>query len=122
MKNTNLEVCGGQAGQRYTRTAKIFTSHSSILLRIGLHLRGVRPVESLSDLDRVLDSITARCPTVNELDAVVKDGNRDKIKYSIHDARTSGMLCFLQFLDNRRAQPKPWLVPGIWPQRFSVIL
>lgn len=51
---------------------------------------------------------------------VVKDGNRDKVKYSIHDARTPGMLSFLQFLDKRRTQPKPWLTPGIWPQRFAL--
>jgi len=51
---------------------------------------------------------------------VVKDGNRDKVKYSIHDARTPGMLSFLRFLDKLRAQPKPWFVPGIWPQRFAV--
>jgi hypothetical protein len=43
---------------------------------------------------------------------VVKDGNRDKVKYSIHDARTPEMLSFLQFLDNWRTQPKPWLEPG----------
>jgi hypothetical protein len=49
---------------------------------------------------------------------VVKDGNRDKVKYSIHDARTPEMLSFLQFLDKRRTQPKPWLLSGSWPQRF----
>lgn len=37
---------------------------------------------------------------------VFKDGNRDKVKYSIHDARTPEMLSFLQFLDKRRTQPK----------------
>jgi len=51
---------------------------------------------------------------------VVKDGNRDKVKYSIHDARTPEMLSFLQFLDNRRTQPKPWLQPGILPQTFAL--
>ena len=40
---------------------------------------------------------------------VVQDGNRDKIKYSVHDARTPEMLSFLRFLDNRRGQAKPWL-------------
>ena len=51
---------------------------------------------------------------------VVKDGNRDKVKYSIHDTRTPEMLSFLQFLDNRRTQPKPWLEPGILSQRFAL--
>jgi hypothetical protein len=51
---------------------------------------------------------------------VVKDANRDKVKYSIHDARTPEMIGFLHFLDNRRAQPKPWHSPGGWPQRFAL--
>jgi hypothetical protein len=51
---------------------------------------------------------------------VVQDGNRDKIKYSVHDARTPEMLSFLHFLDNRRGQTKPWLGPGCWPQRFAL--
>jgi hypothetical protein len=51
---------------------------------------------------------------------VVKDANRDKVKYSVHDARTPEMIGFLHFLDNRRAQPKPWHSPGGWPQRFAL--
>jgi len=51
---------------------------------------------------------------------VVKDGNRDKIKYSVHDARTPEMISFLHFLDNRRGQSKPWLGTGCWPQRFAL--
>ena len=51
---------------------------------------------------------------------VVQDGNRDKIKYSVHDARTPEMLSFLRFLDNRRGQTKPWLAPSGWTQRFAL--
>jgi hypothetical protein len=51
---------------------------------------------------------------------VVQDGNRDKIKYSVHDARTPEMLSFLRFLDNRRGQTKPWLAPSGWPQRLAL--
>ena len=51
---------------------------------------------------------------------VVKDGNRDKVKYSVHDARTPEMLSFLRFLDNRRGQIKPWHNPGCWPQRLAL--
>ena len=40
---------------------------------------------------------------------VVKDQNRDKVKYSIHDARTPAMIHFLNFLDQARLKPKPWL-------------
>jgi len=39
---------------------------------------------------------------------VVKDQNRDKVKYSIHDARTPAMIHFLKFLDQGRLKPKPW--------------
>jgi hypothetical protein len=39
---------------------------------------------------------------------VVKDGNTDKVKYSIHDARTPGMIHFLKFLDSLRLKIRPW--------------
>ncbi|MBN1548927.1 MAG: IS1380 family transposase [Syntrophaceae bacterium] len=51
---------------------------------------------------------------------VVKDGNRDTVKYSLHDVRTPEMFSFLQHLDKQRMQPKPWLAWGLWPQRFAV--
>jgi len=51
---------------------------------------------------------------------LVSDGNRDKVKYSIHDARTPAMLSFLRFLDKARARPKPWSAAGSWSPRFAV--
>ena len=51
---------------------------------------------------------------------VVKDGNRDKVKYSIHDARTPAMFCLLKFLDKARSRPRPWHQHGIWPTRFAI--
>ena len=33
---------------------------------------------------------------------VVKSGNRDMVKYSIHDTRTPALLMFYEFLDNLR--------------------
>jgi hypothetical protein len=39
---------------------------------------------------------------------VVKDQNRDKVKYSIHDTRTHAMIHFLSILDQARLKPKPW--------------
>lgn len=51
---------------------------------------------------------------------VVKDQNRDKVKYSIHDARTPAMIRFLNFLDKARLKPKPWACGGLWPQRFAL--
>ena len=50
---------------------------------------------------------------------VVKDQNRDKVKYSIHDARTTTMIHFLKFLDKARLKPKPWAGGGMWPLRFA---
>jgi hypothetical protein len=51
---------------------------------------------------------------------VVKQSNRHKVKYSIHDARTKPMLNFLYFLDTKRSKPRPWQVTNRWPQRFSL--
>ncbi len=39
---------------------------------------------------------------------VVKDQNRDKVKYSIYDARTPTVIHFLNYLDQARLKPKPW--------------
>jgi hypothetical protein len=51
---------------------------------------------------------------------VVKDGNRDKVKYSIHDARTPEMLYFLKFLDKARFTLKPWRSGYFWTPRFVI--
>lgn len=49
---------------------------------------------------------------------VVKDQNRDKVKYSIHDARAPTMFGFLEHLDLMRSKPRPWRQSSGWPQRF----
>jgi hypothetical protein len=51
---------------------------------------------------------------------VVKDGNRDKVKYSIHDARTPAMFYLLQFIDKARSRPRPWQQGSDWPVRFAI--
>ena len=51
---------------------------------------------------------------------VVSAGNRDKVKYSIHDARTPAMLYFLRFLDKARCSPKPWCEAKPWSPCFVV--
>jgi len=51
---------------------------------------------------------------------VVKNENVDKVKFSIHDVRTPGMLHFLKFLDKARLKPRPWHQDSIWPPRFAV--
>jgi len=51
---------------------------------------------------------------------VVKESNVDKVKYSIHDARTPAMLHFLRFLDKARSKIRPWEEDSIWPPRFSL--
>ena len=50
----------------------------------------------------------------------VRDGNRDKVKYSIHDARTPAVIGFLKFLDRKKIKTKPWEEKNIWPQRFAI--
>lgn len=51
---------------------------------------------------------------------VVKDQNRTKVKYSIHDARTPEITRFLNFLDEARLKPKAWINDGGWPQNFAI--
>jgi hypothetical protein len=51
---------------------------------------------------------------------VVSHGNRDQIKYSIHDARMPIMHRFLKFLDTSRARARPWAQGAMWPCRFSL--
>lgn len=51
---------------------------------------------------------------------VVKDQNRVKVKYSIHDARTPAMGSFLDLLDNMRSRPRPWHQNDGWPLRFAL--
>lgn len=51
---------------------------------------------------------------------VVKHGNRDKVKYSIHDARTPAMFYLLQFIDKARSRPRPWHQGRDWPMRFAI--
>jgi hypothetical protein len=51
---------------------------------------------------------------------VVSAGNRDKVKYSIHDARTPAMLYFLKYLDKARCRPKPWCEAKAWRPRLVV--
>jgi len=51
---------------------------------------------------------------------VVRDSNRDKVRYSIHDARSPAMMHFLGFLDVVRSKPRPWLQGTTWSQRFAL--
>jgi len=51
---------------------------------------------------------------------VVKDGNWDKVKYSIRDARTPEMLYLLKFLDKARLSPRHWHKGSIWTPRFAI--
>ena len=51
---------------------------------------------------------------------VVKDSNVDKVKYSIHDARTPTMIHFLEFLDATRMKIRPWVENSPWQLRFAL--
>jgi hypothetical protein len=51
---------------------------------------------------------------------VVRDSNRDKVRYSIHDSRTPALIGFLEFLDTSLARARPWAENDSWPQRFAI--
>jgi hypothetical protein len=51
---------------------------------------------------------------------VVKESNVDKVKYSVHDARTPAMMKFLKFLDKIRSKIRPWEEDSHWPHRFGL--
>jgi hypothetical protein len=44
----------------------------------------------------------------------------DKVKYSVMDTRTPGLMHFLTYLDNARSKVRPWLESKLWPCRFSL--
>ena len=39
----------------------------------------------------------------------------DKVKYSIMDSRTPGLMHFLNYLDNARSKVRPWVEGNLWP-------
>jgi len=44
----------------------------------------------------------------------------DKVKYSIMDSRTPGLMHFLNYLDKARSKERPWVEGNLWPCRFSL--
>ena len=44
----------------------------------------------------------------------------DKVKYSVVDTRTPGLMHFLNYLDKGRSKIRPWLENNLWPCRFSL--
>jgi hypothetical protein len=44
----------------------------------------------------------------------------DKVKYSIMDSRTPGLMYFLNYLDEARSKIRPWVTDDLWPCRFSL--
>ena len=52
---------------------------------------------------------------------LVSHANRDKLKYSIHDSRTPGLMHFFDFLDKTRSKVRPWIQGALWPCRFSLV-
>jgi hypothetical protein len=44
----------------------------------------------------------------------------DKVKYSIMDTRTPGLMHFLNYLDKARSKVRPWIEGNLWPCRFSL--
>ncbi|MBN1627796.1 MAG: hypothetical protein JW944_14855, partial [Deltaproteobacteria bacterium] len=50
---------------------------------------------------------------------VVYHSGKDKVRYSIHDMRTPGLMKFLSYLDEARSKVRPWIEGGSWECRFS---
>jgi hypothetical protein len=44
----------------------------------------------------------------------------DKVKYSMMDTRTPGLMHFLNYLDKARSKIRPWLEGNLWPCRFAL--
>ena len=44
----------------------------------------------------------------------------DRVKYSIMDTRTPGLMHFLNYLDKARSKVRPWRQGNLWPCRFSL--
>ncbi|MFC1863082.1 transposase [Thermodesulfobacteriota bacterium] len=44
----------------------------------------------------------------------------DKVKYSVMDARTPGLMHFYNYLDKARSKIRPWVEGDLWPCRFSL--
>lgn len=51
---------------------------------------------------------------------VVYHSGNDKLKYSVHDARTPGLVFFLNYLDKARSKVRPWIENNLWPCRFAL--
>jgi hypothetical protein len=46
--------------------------------------------------------------------------SKDKVKYSIMDTRTPGLMHFMNYLDKARSKIRPWIESDLWPCRFSL--
>ena len=44
----------------------------------------------------------------------------DKVKYSVMDARTPGLMHFMNYLDRARSKIRPWVEGNLWPCRFAL--
>ena len=51
---------------------------------------------------------------------LVYHSGTDKVKYSVHDARTPGLMLFLNYLDKARSKIRPWLGNSLWQCRFAL--
>ena len=51
----------------------------------------------------------------------VKDGNLDKVKYSIHDSRTPAIMRFLGFTDRQKSKVRSREDGNSWLCRFAIV-
>ena len=51
---------------------------------------------------------------------VASHSGYNKVKYSIHDARTPEVLHLLEYLDSARSTPRPWHGESGWQPKFAI--
>lgn len=75
------------------------------------------------------DGVRAKCPSREIMDNTLRiarlkllylaakitgHANKNEVRYSQHDSRAAGFFGFLEYLDRRRKQRRPWLDGGRW--------
>ena len=77
---------------------------------------GEQKAESKCATKKIVDNTIriARLKLLFISSKITGHANVKKVKYSRHDSRVSGFFRFLEYLDKRRKQLRPWLDSNRW--------
>ncbi len=77
---------------------------------------GEKNVESRCKTREIVDNTIriARLKLLFISSKITGHSNAKKVKYTRHDSRVSGFFRFLEYLDKRRKQLRPWLDRNRW--------